>query len=397
MAVRPMFAAPRESVWSRRLIDPGWLLLPLRGFLGITFCFAGLQKLANPSYFNPHSPASVAAQMRLQQHTSPIGPLVGLATHAPTFVGLVIAIGELAVGIGTLLGLCVRIAALGGLLLSLTFFLTVSWNTSPYYYGSDIVFVFAWLTVFAFGPAIGLSLDSWLRNRARASLRLGPEPAAVEIGADRLHALCPLDRNCGMQADGQCARARCAVFLSPRRGSADTAEVDRRTVMQTGAAAAVVAGGAAVLGGATAAIGRAEHQAGATNTPGAAAGPVKPRRSAHGNGTGRSARSHPGTGATVIAATSAIPVGNGKSFIDPGTGEPAWAVHPASATFVAFSAICTHAGCTVQYDPSTVQFVCPCHGGTFDARTGRVVAGPPPAPLQAIPVRAVDGQLRVNR
>jgi thiosulfate dehydrogenase [quinone] large subunit len=90
-------------------------------------------------------------------------------------------------------------------------------------------------------------------------------------------------------------------------------------------------------------------------------------------------------------------VGNAKSFVDPATGEPAWAVHSASATFVAFSAICTHAGCTVQYDPSTVQFVCPCHGGTFDARTGRVVAGPPPAPLQAIPVRAVNGQLRVNR
>jgi thiosulfate dehydrogenase [quinone] large subunit len=395
-----MFAAPRESVWSRRLADPGWLLLPLRGFLGITFCFAGLQKLANPSYFDPHSPVSVAAQMRLQEHTSPIGPLIGLATHAPTFVGLAIAIGELAVGIGTLLGLCVRIAAVGGLLLSLTFFLTVSWNTSPYYYGSDIVFVFAWLTMFAFGPALGLSLDSWLRNRARSSLRLGPEPAAVEIGADRLRALCPLDRNCGMQSDGHCARARCAIFLSRRRGSADTAEVDRRTVMQTGAAAAVVAGGAAVLGGATAAIGRAAHHAGAPNTTGAAAGPVPPRHSSRGKGNGRRSGTpahHRGAGGTVIAATAAIPVGNAKSFVDPATGEPAWAVHSGSATFVAFSAICTHAGCTVQYDPSTVQFVCPCHGGTFDARTGRVVAGPPPAPLQAIPVRAVNGQLRVNR
>ena len=399
MAVRPVFAVPRESAWSRRLTDPGWLLLPLRGFLGITFCFAGLQKLANPSYFDPHSPASVAAQMRLQEHTSPIGPLVSLATHAPTFVGLIIAIGELAVGIGTLLGLCARIAAVGGMLLSLTFFLTVSWNTSPYYYGSDIVFVFAWLTMFAFGPAVGLSLDSWLRNRARASLRLRPEPAAVEIGADRLHALCPLDRNCGMQPDGHCARARCAVFLSPRRGSTDNAEVDRRTVMQTGAAAAVVAGGAAVLGGATAAIGRAAHQAGAPNAPGAAPGPVPRRHSARGKGNGKSssATSHPAAGGTVIAATSAIPVGNAKSFIDPATGQPAWAVHSASATFVAFSAICTHAGCTVQYDPSTVQFVCPCHGGTFDARTGRVVAGPPPTPLQAIPVRAVNGQLRVTR
>ena len=99
----------------------------------------------------------------------------------------------------------------------------------------------------------------------------------------------------------------------------------------------------------------------------------------------------------MIAATSAIPVGKAKSFIDPATGGPAWAVHPSYGTFIAFSAVCTHAGCPVQYDPATVQFVCPCHGGVYNARTGHVVSGPPPAPLQAIAVRAVDGQLWVGR
>jgi Rieske Fe-S protein len=43
-----------------------------------------------------------------------------------------------------------------------------------------------------------------------------------------------------------------------------------------------------------------------------------------------------------------------------------------------------------------VQFVCPCHGGVYDARTGKVLQGPPPAPLQRIPVREVSGQLRVD-
>lgn len=204
---------PTKQIWSERLQEPGWLLLPLRGFLGVTFTFAGLQKLANPDYLNAHSPTSVVGQMRLLQHSSPIGPLISLSTHAPTLVGLLIAFGELAVGLGTLLGLYQRAAAVGGAVLSLTFFLTVSWNTSPYYYGSDIVFVFAWLTLFGFGTGGVLSLDAWLRDRARATLRLGPQPASVRISADRLHALCPRAGQCGLRPDGQCHRLRgCPVF-----------------------------------------------------------------------------------------------------------------------------------------------------------------------------------------
>src|SRR4051794_41528005 len=78
------------------------------------------------------------------QHQSPIGWLLGLSAHAPVLVGISIALGELAVGLATLVGLWVRVAAAGGLLLALTFFLTVSFHTRPYYYGSDILFVFAW-------------------------------------------------------------------------------------------------------------------------------------------------------------------------------------------------------------------------------------------------------------
>src|SRR5581483_7244020 len=122
--------------WSQRgFRQPGWMLLPLRGFLGVTFTYAGLQKLANPTYLNPANPSSVVGQMRLLRHVSPIGPLLGLSLHAPTLVGLLIAFGELAVGVGVLLGLWTRLAAVGGMALSLTFLLTVSWRTTPYYYG----------------------------------------------------------------------------------------------------------------------------------------------------------------------------------------------------------------------------------------------------------------------
>jgi Rieske Fe-S protein len=52
----------------------------------------------------------------------------------------------------------------------------------------------------------------------------------------------------------------------------------------------------------------------------------------------------------------------------------------------ALSATCTHLGCRVSWDAASSQFRCPCHGGTYD-REGRVVAGPPPAPLQRVNVR----------
>ena len=52
----------------------------------------------------------------------------------------------------------------------------------------------------------------------------------------------------------------------------------------------------------------------------------------------------------------------------------------------ALSSTCMHLGCRVNWDDASKQFRCPCHGGVYD-REGRVVAGPPPAPLQRFAVR----------
>lgn len=61
----------------------------------------------------------------------------------------------------------------------------------------------------------------------------------------------------------------------------------------------------------------------------------------------------------------------------------------ASQGVVAFSAICTHAGCAVSgWRASDEYFLCPCHGSMYDPRAGaRVVAGPAPRPLPALPLR----------
>ena len=52
----------------------------------------------------------------------------------------------------------------------------------------------------------------------------------------------------------------------------------------------------------------------------------------------------------------------------------------------AYNAHCTHLGCAYGYDGDTHNFVCPCHHGQFDVRTGRVLAGPPPRPLDELRV-----------
>ncbi|MEP7034491.1 MAG: TQO small subunit DoxD [Actinomycetota bacterium] len=374
----------RASGWSRRRTQPEWLLLPLRLFLGVTFTFAGLQKLADPGYLDPNNPSSAVHQMLRLRGSSPIGPMLSLSAHAPTLVSLVIAFAELAVGLGTLLGLWTRVAAAGGAFLSLTFFLTVSWNTTPYYYGADIVFLFAWSVIFAFGSGGGLSADAWLKSRARRDLRLGPEAASVIIDVPRLRRLCGRGQKCGLAPDGQCTRlAGCPVFpiqeaLPAREGE----QVRRRSLVLGGVAASVVAGLAIVGGGITAILGRAR---GRSTVPAASAvGPVAPSQ----------AQSTPAPD-IVVAPASSIPVGRALSFTAT-DGNPAWVVHPSGNTFVAFSAVCTHLGCPVQYEASTIEFFCPCHGGVYDARTGNVLQGPPPQPLPPIAVQVVNGQIRIR-
>jgi Rieske Fe-S protein len=51
----------------------------------------------------------------------------------------------------------------------------------------------------------------------------------------------------------------------------------------------------------------------------------------------------------------------------------------------ALSLSCTHARCTVRWDSQEKRFLCPCHGGAFDV-SGRVVKGPPPAPLRRLEI-----------
>ncbi len=63
--------------------------------------------------------------------------------------------------------------------------------------------------------------------------------------------------------------------------------------------------------------------------------------------------------------------------------------------YVAFSAVCTHLGCLVRWDPGKKQFLCPCHAAAFDDK-GQVVSGPPPGPLEPYKVKEVSGKVFVS-
>ncbi len=76
-------------------------------------------------------------------------------------------------------------------------------------------------------------------------------------------------------------------------------------------------------------------------------------------------------------------------------GAPVWVTREAGAPR-ALSGVCTHMGCPVRPDPAGTGFLCPCHGGRYDAR-GQVSAGPPERPLEALIAVERDGQLTLQR
>ncbi|HUL01836.1 MAG TPA: Rieske (2Fe-2S) protein [Gemmatimonadales bacterium] len=64
--------------------------------------------------------------------------------------------------------------------------------------------------------------------------------------------------------------------------------------------------------------------------------------------------------------------------------------------FTVYSGRCTHLGCSYGYDEKAKLFRCPCHNGLFDVKTGAVLGGPPPRPLDALDVKVQDGILYVR-
>jgi Rieske Fe-S protein len=94
--------------------------------------------------------------------------------------------------------------------------------------------------------------------------------------------------------------------------------------------------------------------------------------------------------ANRLTTTSEIPVGGGKIF----DAQKVVVTQPAAGQFKAFSAICTHMGCTVG-SVSGGLIKCPCHGSQYSIQDGSVKGGPAPKALPAKQVTVTGNQIIV--
>ncbi len=144
--------------------------------------------------------------------------------------------------------------------------------------------------------------------------------------------------------------------------------LSRRKMLVAGAGAAAAASALAACGGGGGGTSSAEPGAGGTSTKA-------------GGGLGSSA---------ALAKVSDIPVGGAVSA-ETADGKPLIVSRPSNGGIVAFSAICTHQGCTVAPAASIIR--CPCHGSTYDLATGVNTGGPAPEPLAEVAVKVKGGDV----
>jgi thiosulfate dehydrogenase (quinone) large subunit len=227
---------------------------------------------------------------------------------------------------------------------NLALLLSATWHVHPYFLGSDSIYAVAWAAYF-----VGYV------EHARRSRGLGFSAASAR------------SRHASSTAIGRRELLRGATLAG--------------ATLATGVAAKALSGtpAAAML----AATGSGTPTASATMT----------RRDGKGTTSSTTSPTSPTGGAqqsvsgTPIAKLSSIPVGGAVGFQAPG-GTPAALVRLGRNDVVAYSRVCTHAGCLVGYDTSQRILYCPCHGAEYDPAHGaEVIGGPAPRPLAEIPVK----------
>jgi cytochrome b6-f complex iron-sulfur subunit len=95
----------------------------------------------------------------------------------------------------------------------------------------------------------------------------------------------------------------------------------------------------------------------------------------------------------VLIPLKDVPEGEAKFFEF--SGSSAVLVKKRNGDLVAFSAVCTHLGCIVQWEKNKQEFLCPCHGGLYTA-DGTVISGPPPKPLPKLPLTVANGTITIG-
>jgi Rieske Fe-S protein len=84
------------------------------------------------------------------------------------------------------------------------------------------------------------------------------------------------------------------------------------------------------------------------------------------------------------------------AWVETRTLNGVWLYTEDGEKFKAYNGHCTHLGCSYFYDKEKKNFFCPCHRGQFDVKTGAVLAGPPPRPLDELDVEVRDAVVFVK-
>ena len=101
------------------------------------------------------------------------------------------------------------------------------------------------------------------------------------------------------------------------------------------------------------------------------------------------------TSLTVSAGKASSLLPNTARLV-PFGAEPAIVVRLPGGELRAFTAVCTHLSCTVQYREDQQQIWCACHNGQYDLN-GRNVGGPPPRPLKPYDVNVKGDEIVISR
>ena len=316
----------------------------LRAFLGGTFVFAGIQKLIDPNFLRRGSPDYIGTQLTGFAKGTPLGPVfAGLAHHA-LLVGISTALFETAIGLAVLAGVLLPLAALGGFVVNLSLFLSATWHVRPYFLGSDSIYAVAWLV---------LAIATWSRWTRRPVPGRGGRVTWVDAGPS-------VERRAALQA-GMVGAIAIALDVVARTFRGSSATVDG------------IAG-----------LGQRHPSTGAPPTEGPSTGSTAPPTT----------QTPPPANGTMLTTLDQLPVGRAVGFQAPGVGS-AVLLRLANDRVLAYSRICTHAGCLVGYDSSAQLLICPCHGAEFDpSRGAEPIAGPASSPLEAVRV-IVDSSGRV--
>ncbi|HEY5629546.1 MAG TPA: Rieske 2Fe-2S domain-containing protein [Candidatus Limnocylindrales bacterium] len=375
---------------------PTLALLPLRVFLGVTYLYAGLDKVANAHFLASGDAFSVATQLAGYARTSPLAPLINASMPLAVPIGFLIALAELAVGLGLLTGLAFRLAAVAGVGLSLLFWLTASWSVTPYFFSPDLPYGVGFLTLALAGDA---ALPIWRLSAARrgkgAAARAGEmatasalgRRAVLEVGLLGVLTLlaaavgAPL-RLLGYGERGAAQTGSATPAPSPSPASPAPSATPSPTPTPTPAGSAPASSSSA-------------SASAAPTAPPATQTAVPPTPTAVATGAA--------SGGPVIANVADFASGNSLPFTVPnqvpfamGPGGPGILVKLGTGSVVAYSAVCTHGRCTVGFDQAAMVIACPCHLATYDpGNSAAVLGGPAPLPLPAIPL-AIDGSGQIH-